>query len=109
MSSRYLLALPLAAAMAAAGCGADKVDTDQAQATLRTEVPAFTTVLPRHVNHRVTALDCPGQADEGQPFTCDIRLSDGLSGTVRVTATDAGEVTWTSRLRGGGRTVTSGH
>jgi hypothetical protein len=111
MRSRSALLLPLAAAaLAVAGCGGgDKFDTDQAQATLRLEVPSFTTVLPRHVNHRVTVLECPGEAKDGEAFTCDIRLSDGLSGTVRVIATEAGEVDWTTRLRGGGQAVTSSH
>ena len=106
-----LAATPLLAAIALAGCGGggDKVDTKDAQATLRREVGPFTGVLPRHVNHSVSALDCPGEVAKGAVYECGVSLSDGLAGTVRVTPGAAKAISWTSTLRHDGATVRSSH
>ena len=106
-----LLAAPLLAAVALAGCGGgdDKVDTKDAQATLRREVGPFTGVAPKHVNHSVKSLDCPGKVDEGDAYKCAISLSDGLAGTVRVVPGQGNAITWTAVLRSGDTRVRSGH
>jgi hypothetical protein len=106
-----LAALPLLAAIAFAGCGGggDQVDTKDAQATLRREVGPFTGVLPKHLNHSVTALDCPGEVDKGAVYECGVSLSDGLAGTVRVTPGAAKTISWTGTLRHDGATVRSSH
>jgi hypothetical protein len=95
------LALPLLALVVlAAGCGGgDQVDTKHAQATLRREVGPFTGVLPKHVNHTVTALDCPGKVDKGASYRCGVSLSDGLAGTVHVTPGSGKAISWTATLR----------
>jgi hypothetical protein len=105
-------AVPLLAAIAFAGCGGgggDKVDTKDAQTTLRREVGPFTGVLPKHLNHSVTALDCPGKVDKGAVYECGVSLSDGLAGTVRVTPGADKAISWTSTLRHDGATVRSSH
>ena len=108
-----LAALPLLAAIAFVGCGGggggDKVDTNDAQATLRREVGPFTGVLPQHLNHSVTALDCPGEVAMGAVYECGVSLSDGLAGTVRVTPGAAKTISWTGTLRHDGATVRSSH
>ena len=105
-----LVAVPLLAAVVLAGCGGDdKVDTKDAQATLRREVGPFTGVLPKHLNHSVTALDCPGKVEKGAVYECGVSLSDGLAGTVRVTPGAAKTISWTSTLRHDGATVRSSH
>jgi hypothetical protein len=106
-----LAALPLLAAIAVAGCGGgdDKVDTKDAQATLRREVGPFTGVLPKHVNHAVTALDCPGKVAKGAVYECGVSLSDGLAGTVRVTPGADKTISWTSTVHHDGATVRSSH
>ena len=106
-----LAAAPLLAAIALAGCGGggDTVDTKDAQATLRREVGPFTGVLPKHLNHSVTALDCPGEVAMGAVYECGVSLSDGLAGTVRVTPGADKAISWTSTLRHDGATVRSSH
>jgi hypothetical protein len=106
-----LAAAPLLVAIAFAGCGGggDKIDTKDAQATLRREVGPFTGVLPKHLNHSVTALDCPGEVDKGAVYECGVSLSDGLAGTVRVTPGAAKTISWTSTLRHEGATIRSSH
>ena len=104
-----LLAAPVLVAVALAGCGGDKVDTKDAQATLRREVGPFTGVAPKHVNHTVKSLDCPGEVDKGQAFKCTIRLSDGLAGTVRVTPLSGKAISWRADLSSGGAKVSSAH
>jgi hypothetical protein len=106
-----LLALPLLAVVAFAGCGGgdDKADTKDAQATLRREVGPFTSVLPKHLNHAVSALDCPGKVAKGATYGCDISLSDGLAGTVRVIPASGKAISWSAELRHDGATVRSAH
>jgi hypothetical protein len=106
---RLLLVAGIAAALAGCGGGDDKVDTKDAQATLRREVGPFTGVLPKHLNHAVTALDCPGEVDKGAVYECGVSLSDGLAGTVRVTPGAANTISWTGTLRHDGATVRSSH
>jgi hypothetical protein len=108
-----LLAVPVLAAVAFAGCGGGddgKVDTKNAQATLRREVGPFTGVLPEQLNHSVSSLDCPGKVAKGAAYNCGVSLSDGLAGTLRVTPGPGGEtISWTASLRHDGATVRSSH
>jgi hypothetical protein len=107
-----LLVLPVLAVVALAGCGGggdDKADTKDAQATLRREVGPFTAVLPKHLNHTVSALDCPGEVAKGAAYGCGISLSDGLAGTVRVIPGSGTAISWSAQLRHEGASVRSAH
>jgi hypothetical protein len=106
-----LLALPVLAAVAIAGCGGggDKSDTKDAQATLRREVGPFTTVVPGKLTHNVSALDCPGKVSKNAAYDCGISLSDGLAGTVHVTPGAENTISWSAKLTHDGATVRSAH
>ena len=105
-----LVAAPLLAAVALAGCGGDdKVDTKDAQTTLRREVGPFTGVAPKHVNHTVKSLDCPGEVDKGKSYTCRVALSDGLAGAIHVVPGAGKAISWRAELQGGGVSVRSAH
>jgi hypothetical protein len=66
-------------------------------------------VLPEHLNHSVTALDCPGKVARGAVYECGVLLSVGLAGTVWVTPGADKTISWTGTLRHAGTTVRSSH
>jgi hypothetical protein len=80
---RVLLALTAAAALALAGCGDKKLDTDKLESKIKDGIQ-------KQAGVRVKSVDCPGdvKVKKGDTFNCKATTSSGQTANVKVTQQD---------------------
>ncbi len=71
------LALLLALAFAASGCGDTVIDSAKAEDTIQAS-------LEKSRHEKITAVECPcdQKVDAGTTFSCSLEYSDGRQGTI---------------------------
>ena len=81
--SRLLLSLSAAAALAVAGCGDKKLDTDKLEGKIKDGIQ-------KQAGVKVKTVDCPGdiKVKKGDTFNCKATTTSGQDANVKVTQQD---------------------
>lgn len=70
------LAVLLAVALVAAGCGETVIDDVKAEGAIKSN-------LEKSLHEKITSVDCPSdeKVEAGKTFTCTVKFSDGKQAT----------------------------